>query len=218
MKEDRRGRGPEKIEVKDRRRVSEDGDVLDASNGGNGAPDDGDADGIALSETVPLEHLEAEKRRAEQAEARVRDYAEAYQRNKTEFEAVRARLERDQGSRVRAALGETFDKIVPVLDDLARALEFADESPLAEGMKMVAARLEAVFADAGLVPVDVVGQPFDPAVADAVAVVPVDDEDANNIVVEQVRRGWRFGDQILRPAQVHVGRYSPAAGADGPAV
>lgn len=127
-----------------------------------------------------------------------------------ELEAARARVERD----ARRVHDETRSKLVaellPVLDNLDRTIRAAtdnrDDQTLVDGVRLVRAQLERVLQGYGIERIDAVGMRFDPSVHDAIHVAPVRDPARHAIVLEQAEPGYRFGDRLLRPAKVVVGR------------
>ncbi len=125
-----------------------------------------------------------------------------------ELEAAQARVERD-AQRVQA---ETREKLVaqllPVLDNLDRTIFAAGRSDpaLVQGVRLVRSQLEGVLRGYGLVRVETKGLHFDPKQHEAISVVPVFDLGQHNLVLEQAEPGYMFGDRLLRPAKVVVGR------------
>jgi molecular chaperone GrpE (heat shock protein) len=127
-----------------------------------------------------------------------------------ELEAARARVERD-AQRVH---DETRSKLVvellPVLDNLDRTIQAAIDrgsaSTLVDGVRLVRAQLESVLRGYGVERIDAVGARFDPSVHDAIHVARVQDPAHHAIVLDQTEAGYRFGDRLLRPAKVVVGR------------
>jgi molecular chaperone GrpE len=92
-----------------------------------------------------------------------------------------------------------------VLDSLERALAAGStDRDFYDGVAATHRLFLAALREAGAEPIEGVGQPFDPNLHEAVAAVPADDEVAPGTVVREVRRGWRLGDELLRPAQVVV--------------
>jgi molecular chaperone GrpE (heat shock protein) len=127
-----------------------------------------------------------------------------------DLEAAQARVERD-AHRVH---DETRSKLVadllPVLDNLDRTVRAAtrngDDLALVEGVRLVRAQLESVLRGYGVERIDAIGTRFDPNVHDAITVAPVRDPAHHAIVLEEAEPGYRFGDRLLRPAKVVVGR------------
>jgi molecular chaperone GrpE len=154
--------------------------------------------------------VEELKARAEEAERRAREISTAYRRIEEERDAFRERLSRDLERRVDIARGELMRRIIPVLDDLDRALAAARTSPgsapLLTGVSLVRDRLRQALAAEGVEELETKGLPFDPSVAEAVSTVEVKDPAQDGIVLDEMERGYRLRGTLLRPARVHVGR------------
>jgi molecular chaperone GrpE len=132
------------------------------------------------------------------------EYLDALQRLKAEFDNFRKRAARDQASfAARAAEGLVKD-LLPVLDDLARALEAAElheEAKLEEGVRLVHRALESALARQGLQEIATNGH-FDPHVHEALLTQPSEAEEGS--VIEVIQKGYLLGDRVLRPARVVV--------------
>ena len=137
----------------------------------------------------------------------------AHRRMQQEFDDSRGRLNRDFEVRVTQAKASTFRRLLEIADHMDRALEAAgasgaseSEAGLTEGVRLIHRELLAALRDEGVERMEVVGRPFDPEVAEAMAVVEVDDPGQHDVVVREMRPGYRLGDLTVRPAQVQVGR------------
>ena len=131
-------------------------------------------------------------------------YLDNLQRLKAEFDNYRKRAARDQESLVARAHERLVKELLPVLDDLERALEAAadhEEAKLEEGVRLVHRELVEALAREGLVEVETEGQ-FDPHVHEALLSQPSDRDDG--AVLEVLQKGYRLGDRVLRPARVVV--------------
>jgi molecular chaperone GrpE len=107
-------------------------------------------------------------------------------------------LAREEGRR------DALLPMLPVFDALERALANGSMDPeFYEGVSAIHRLFLKALHDAGAEPVDSIGHPFDPNVHEAVGTVPADDVEPGT-VVREVRRGWRIGKELLRPAQVQV--------------
>ena len=202
----------QEISVTDKRRITIDGELRGDEADGHGSPETGEEAAIELlPQTIPIEELHAAEDRAAQAERRYANLVDDYKRYRDEHDAVRQRLERDVDARVRTRLAGTFAGLLGALDNLDRALDYADDGPLAEGVRLVRQQLLDALAEAGLERIELEGSPFDPELADAIEMVPVDDDQRHNVVLDEIRCGYRFKDQVLRPAQVKVGLKGPAS-------
>jgi molecular chaperone GrpE len=143
--------------------------------------------------------------------ARERDeYLDALQRLKAEFDNFRRRAARDQSELVSRASERLVKELLPVVDDLERALEAAanhEEAKLEEGVRLVHRAFADVLAREGLVEVATNGA-FDPHTQEALLSQPSDEEEGT--VIQVLQKGYRLGDRVLRPARVVVSA-GPAA-------
>jgi molecular chaperone GrpE len=137
--------------------------------------------------------------------ARQRDeYLDALQRLKAEFDNYRKRAARDQESFAARANEGLVRELLPVLDDLERALVAAEqheEATLEEGVRLVHRSLAQSLQKQGLEEIPVDGQ-FDPHVHEALLSQPSDAEEGS--VIDVIQKGYRLGDRVLRPARVVV--------------
>jgi molecular chaperone GrpE len=132
------------------------------------------------------------------------EFLDALRRTAAEFDNYRKRVLREQES-ILARAGERLVKeLLPVLDDLERALQAAEEheeAKLEEGVKLVHRSLAELLRKEGLEEIEADGM-FDPHVHEALLSQPSDaDEGA---VIQVVQKGYRLGDRVLRPARVVV--------------
>jgi len=151
--------------------------------------------------------VEAPEQVDELAEAtRQRDeYLDALQRSQAEFANYRKRVARDQASLVARAAERLVKELLPVLDDLERALEAAnehEEAKLEDGVRLVHRALADALAKEGLTEIEADGA-FDPHVHEALLSQPADGADAG-AVLQVLQKGYRLGDRVLRPARVIV--------------
>lgn len=124
-----------------------------------------------------------------------------------DLEAAKARVDRD-ATRVRADLtAQLVAQLLPVLDNLDRSIAAGGDDAVVEGVRLVRAQLVGVLKGYGLERYDVLGEPFDPRVHDAMSVTDVRSPALDGVVIDQWEPGYRIGDRQLRPARVVVGRY-----------
>ena len=127
-----------------------------------------------------------------------------------EIGKMRSRLEADYERRVSIDKQKLLLSFLDVLDNLERAIEAAETAgkteDLLHGVEMTANAFRSKLLEHGVEPIPVQDQPFDPNLHQALGVVPVSDENKDGHVAEEVLRGYKMGDQLLRPAQVRVGR------------
>ncbi|MDF2976397.1 MAG: nucleotide exchange factor GrpE [Actinomycetospora sp.] len=178
--------------------------AADASAATGAATDVGPDAGAA---SAPGVDPELERVRAELAE-RTADL----QRVSAEFTNYRRRTERERESTVAAAKAAVAGELLTVLDDVERAQRHGD---LTGPFKVVADRLTETLQRAGLTPFGAEGDAFDPSVHEAVAHETSPDA-AGPTVTTVMRRGYRFGDRVLRAAMVGVTDSDGSAPAAGP--
>jgi molecular chaperone GrpE len=152
---------------------------------------------------TPTNDAELEERLAE-VERERDEYLNDLKRVAADFENYRKRVARDQEGLVARAHERLVKELLPVLDDLERALEAAaqhEEAKLEEGVRLVHRELVEALAREGLHEVETDGQ-FDPHVHEALLSQPSEQEDGS--VMEVLQKGYRLGDRVLRPARVVV--------------
>jgi molecular chaperone GrpE len=132
------------------------------------------------------------------------DYLDMAQRLQAELENVRKRAARDvmqAGARAKANL---VRELLPVVDNLERALATAnpEEDHLAEGVRLVHAELINTLERNGIQSFDPAGEQFDPNVHEAISMR--EGENGSGIVLDVVEKGYKLGDNVIRPARVVV--------------
>jgi molecular chaperone GrpE len=133
------------------------------------------------------------------------EYLALAQRLQADFDNYRKRAARDQERLVAHAHERLVRELLPVLDDLERALEAAEsheEAQLVEGVKLVERSLRKALANEGLVEIDT-ATGFDPHVHEALLAQPREGAEPGS-VLDVVQRGYRLGDKVVRPARVIV--------------
>lgn len=203
------------IRVTDKRRVTAEGE--------SGAEREDTQSGAENSlqseiESLQLKLKESEEKRGE-AERKLSEHADRFrkaeERLKTETEEMRARLNRTAEQKLEAARGDLVAGLLDTLDNLKRAVAAAEASQhnendftaLLEGVRATANLFESKMQALGLTAVESEGEDFNPEIHEAVEIVPVD-EDQDNKVIAEYQTGYKFGDRLLRPARVRVGRAS----------
>jgi molecular chaperone GrpE len=131
-------------------------------------------------------------------------YLELAQRTQAELENLRKRAARDvaqAGERTKARL---IRELLPVLDNLERALATAnpEEDHLAEGVRLVHVELLGTLERNGIKAFDPAGEPFDPTVHEAISMREGDN--GSGLVLDVVEKGYKLGDNVIRPARVVV--------------
>jgi molecular chaperone GrpE len=126
------------------------------------------------------------------------------QRLAAEFDNFRKRNAREQAAFAERASERLVKELIPILDDLGRALEAAadhEEAKLEDGVRLVHRSLADLLTKQGLTEIETDGK-FDPHVHEALLSQPSEAEEGS--VIEVVQKGYRLGDKVLRPARVVV--------------
>ena len=158
--------------------------------------------------------IDAFRSRAEAAEAKLHDYIGAFRQSQTDAEAFRERVTRDMERKVELKFADLVRELLGSVDDLELALAHVtrtpEAEPLARGVALALQGFLQTLERHGVTRITPDGEPFDPEVAEAVRVDPVDDPDQDGVVTQTMRPGYRLGEQLVRPAAVAVGRRTPS--------
>jgi molecular chaperone GrpE len=138
------------------------------------------------------------------AEAKAQEHLDDLKRLAAEFENYKKRTAREQASLSTRATERLVKELLPIVDDLERALEAAEEheeAKLEEGVRLVHRQLASALEGEGLAEIETEGK-FDPHVHDALLSQPSEADEGT--VIEVLQKGYRLGDRVLRPARVVV--------------
>jgi molecular chaperone GrpE len=137
----------------------------------------------------------------------VAEVVELLQRERANFRNYKWRVEQDRVQDRERARAEVLMQLLPVLDDLERALahrpSHLSSDPWSQGLALIHRRLEDILHELGVSRVGTPGEPFDPEIHDAVHYETLPDLSEQR-VASVYRPGYRMGDRLLRPAQVAV--------------
>lgn len=137
----------------------------------------------------------------------IADLTDRLKRSMAEFDNFRKRSEKEKATMFDMGVGSIVEKILPVVDNFERAIAAApkegDGKAFAEGIAMIYNQLKKTLEDLGVKPIDCVGQPFDPNFHNAV--MHVEDENlGENVVAEELLKGYMYKDSVLRHSMVKV--------------
>ena len=160
------------------------------------------------NEEAPLSSVDTAS--ADEALRRERDdYYDRLLRVTAEFDNYRKRTDRERRDRSEAAGADVVRDILPIVDDLERALDAATETSTGDGLRagveLIHRQLLDLLRRRGVEPFDPVGADFNPEWHEAVAHEPAGDR-RDGEVTAVVRRGYRIGEKLLRPAMVRVAK------------
>jgi molecular chaperone GrpE len=154
-----------------------------------------------------LDDIESLRNRLEAAERERDEYLALLQRTRADFENYQKRIQRDLAEERRYAYFGLARELLPVLDNLQRTLDAAqqqkDKTSLVEGVSLLRSQLLDILGHFGIVPIDAAGRVFDPNLHEAVLQKPRADVPPGT-VIQVLESGYRLHERILRPAKVVV--------------
>jgi molecular chaperone GrpE len=200
-REDKTAEESPEVRVTDRRRIYLDDDNVKGS--------DVEIEQPSLKPTY-VEELEARTKTAERQVQEVQSrFDQLRQQLQRETDETRQRLNRAADERASADKARFVGSLLPVMDDLQRAIQAANEGApreaVLEGIQGIATSFGNALASIGVEPIEAVGEEFNPELHEAVDTVDSAPE-MDGRVVEEYSRGFRIGDRLVRPARVKVGR------------
>ena len=149
--------------------------------------------------------MEALMKRLEEAEAKVAEHLDGWQRSQADFINYKNRVQRDQELMKSVMKGDIIKKFLPVLDDLERALQNrpSDSDSWMSGIELIRKKLQSILESEGVTRIDAEGQPFDPNFHEAISHEPSDSAESGHVIAV-VQNGYMIGERVIRPAMVRV--------------
>ena len=163
---------------------------------------------VAEDATAEVEQLSAEldslKKQLAEAEAKTAEYKDSWLRSQAEFQNYKKRLDRDNEMLYNSMKGDIIKKVLPILDDLERALQNrSTDDAWANGIELVVRKFQNILESEGIKKIEAVGAEFDPKFHEAIS-----HETANGAksghVIGVVQNGYMLGERVIRPALVRV--------------
>ncbi|MBI3652901.1 MAG: nucleotide exchange factor GrpE [Acidobacteria bacterium] len=154
---------------------------------------------------VVCEALKSEAEELKTENATLRDQL---LRKQAEFENYRRRTEKERSEIFKRGQKEVLIEMLSVLDNFERAMlsvaqNPADEDALKQGFELIYKQFKDILTKLGVEPLDVIGKTFDPHLHEAVTIEQTSEQEANTVIAE-FQKGYKLGEQLLRPAQVKV--------------
>lgn len=148
--------------------------------------------------------IEALKKQLADAESKASEYKDSWLRSQAEFQNYRKRVDRDNEMMYISMKGDIIKKVLPILDDLERALQnrSADDA-WANGIELVARKFQNILESEGIKKIEALGAEFDPHFHEAISHEPADSAHSGH-VIGIVQNGYMLGDRVIRPALVRV--------------
>ena len=148
--------------------------------------------------------IEALQKQLEEAEAKAAENLDGWQRAQAEFINYKNRVQRDREMDYLSMKGDIIKKVLPVLDDMERALANRPEGDSwANGLELIARKFQNILDAEGVKRIEATGQSFDPNFHEAISSEPNEDVESGH-VIEVVQNGYMLGERVIRPAMVRV--------------
>lgn len=171
---------------------------------------DVELDASSGSDAGVEEELEPEQL-VEALSAEIQELEDRHLRLVAEFDNFRKRTIRERAQTTERAQADLAKLLLESLDDLSRVSHMSstdhNAAAILEGVQLVEQKLLRALRQAGLEPIEAVGKRFDPEVHDALITVPAEDPGEDEIVSQEMGKGYLFKDQLLRPSLVEVKKY-----------
>lgn len=156
------------------------------------------------AENQPQAEIEALTSQLKDAESKLAESVEGWQRSQADFQNYRKRVERDNEMNYASMKSDIVKKVLPVLDDLERALQNRPtDDAWASGIELIARKLQNILDVEGVKRIEAAGAEFDPKFHEAISHEPNDEVESHH-VIEVVQNGYMLGERVIRPALVRV--------------
>ncbi len=149
--------------------------------------------------------IEALEKQLEEAEAKVSEYKDGWMRSQADFQNYRKRIERDNEMTYASMKGDIIKKVLPVLDDLERALQNrpSNSGAWVSGIELIQKKLLSLLEAEGVQRIEAVGAAFDPNFHEAISHEPIVGVQSGHVIAV-VQNGYMLGERVIRPALVRV--------------
>ena len=156
------------------------------------------------AEQMPNAEMDALRSELEQAQAKAAENLDGWQRSLAEFQNYRKRIERDRLTEQASMKGELIKKVLPVLDDLERALQNRPANDAwAGGIELIQRKLQGILDAEGVTRIEAEGKMFDPNLHEAISHEPSEAHESGQII-EVVQQGYMLGERVIRHSMVRV--------------
>ena len=147
------------------------------------------------------------KEKTDKKDEKIEELTDRVRRQMAEFDNFRKRTEKEKTQMFETGAKSIVEKILPVVDNFERGLAAVTEeekgTPFVEGMEKIYKQMMTVLEEAGVKPIEAVGQEFDPNLHNAVMHVE-DEEFGENIIAEEFQKGYTYRDSVVRHSMVKV--------------
>lgn len=162
-----------------------------------------------LNETdIKAENSSGTDEKTEDHEAKIKELNEKYLRLYSEFDNYRKRTLKEKSDIIKTAAEDVFKAVLPVMDDFERAIKanegVEDAAVIKEGIHLIYNKLKNVTHQKGLTAFESIGEVFNPDIMEAITNIPAADESQKGKVIDEVEKGYKLGDKVIRFAKVII--------------
>ncbi|MBA2613966.1 MAG: nucleotide exchange factor GrpE [Bacteroidetes bacterium] len=141
-------------------------------------------------------------------DAKIKELNDRYLRLYSEFDNYRKRTVKEKSEIIKTAAEDVFKAILPIIDDLERAIKanvtVTDVEPIKEGMQLILNKLKNSTQTKGLTAFDSLGTAFNPDTMEAITHIPAVNDEQKGKVIDELEKGYKLGDKVIRFAKVVV--------------
>lgn len=150
------------------------------------------------------------KQQVEEKDKQLREYIAAYKSKTAETDEIRIRLQKENENRLEQIKADFFKKLIPIMDNLKRAIDSAhssaDYESLKQGIEMIHSQWLGTLKECGVKIIPTANRKFNPQTDEVFMTEETTDPDRDNEVVEELEQGYLFKDKLLKPAKVKVAK------------
>ena len=159
-------------------------------------------------------YVEALEEQLAKKDKLIAEYSGRHKASADEFEESKSRLRKEAAKDLEREKRKILSSFLDVIDNLDREVESVKDTgsnnrpslSVLKGIELVRQQFLVTLKKFHVSPIKAAGEPFDPLFHDAISIVPVDEKDREDVVVDVVKPGYRMGKDVLRPATVTVGK------------
>ena len=159
-------------------------------------------------EPTLVEQLRTEIEKKDQL---LKEYIASFKKTEKENEKFRERMERSLEKNVEREKSRFIEKFLEIMDNLERAIDTTETNAhnrfFLDGIRMIQGQFINFLRDEGVEPIETLQKEFDPNIGEAVEVVSVANKKDDNVVLEEIQKGYKLNDILIRPAKVKVGKF-----------
>jgi len=164
------------------------------------------------SDKKKLEESKAEERITEHScEDKLEELTDLLKRTQAEFENYKKRIDSEKQQYLKYASSLVLAKLLPLLDTFDSAIKNNNNRNVIEAIELIKIKFNSILKNEGIMPIQSIGSHFDPFKHEAVMIEETNEPEKDNIVVEELQKGYMLHDKVLRHSKVKVAKYKAGA-------